>query len=85
MLTRRAVTVLVTLDVLREELRRYWRRLLVGALAGWVVATVLGSVVLVALELETGYAAGVVSASVLVWVGIGAGALVAYSIRRERG
>ncbi|HXF98554.1 MAG TPA: hypothetical protein VNJ46_08080 [Gaiellaceae bacterium] len=64
-------------------LRRYWKRLLVGAFAGWLVSTVLGAFLVVWLE-----ASGLVSAqttpvlaAAFVWSGIGLGALLAYAVR----
>jgi hypothetical protein len=65
---------------------RYWRRILVGAFVGWLVAVVLGAVALALLELED-----VISQStsdglaiVIVLGGVGLGALGAYAIRPSR-
>jgi hypothetical protein len=68
---------------LRVALRRYWKRVAVGALCGWLVSTVLGAFVLVGLEMEH-----VISAetspfvgAALVWSGVGLGSLVGYASR----
>lgn len=64
-------------------LGRYWRRILVGALVGWVVAVVGGAVILATLEYQ-----GVVSRSTsdglgiaIVLGGTAIGALIAYALR----
>ena len=64
-------------------LSRYWRRILVGALVGWVVAVVGGALILAALEYQ-----GVVSRSTSDWLGVATvlggtalGALIAYALR----
>lgn len=64
-------------------LSRYWRRILVGGLVGWVVAVVGGAVILAALEYQ-----GVVSRSTsdglgiaIVLGGTALGALIAYALR----
>jgi hypothetical protein len=66
-------------------LARYWRRVLVGGLVGWVLAVVLGALVLALLEVE-----GVLSRSTsdtfaigIVLAGIALGALCAYAIRPQ--
>jgi len=66
-----------------ETLGRHWRRILVGALVGWVVAVVGGAVILATLEYQ-----GVVSRSTsdglgiaIVLSGAALGALIAYALR----
>ncbi len=66
---------------------RSWRRILVGAAAGWLVSVVVGAIALAFLEV-----AGVISRSLsdslgiaIVLGGTAAGALVAYAVRpRDR-
>jgi putative effector of murein hydrolase len=66
-----------------EALGRYWKRILVGALVGWLVAVVGGAVILATLEYE-----GVMSRSTadglgiaIVLGGAALGALIAYALR----
>jgi hypothetical protein len=63
-------------------LSRYWRRILVGALVGWVVAVVGGAVILAALESQgvsrsTSDGLGIA----IVFGGTAFGALTAYALR----
>lgn len=81
MASRALVSALVMLDVVRETLRRHWRRMLVGAFVGWALATVIGAL---ALALLDPYIAGRTSdvwAFVFVYGGVIAGAAVGYSWR----
>jgi len=65
-------------------LRRYWRRIALGAVCGWFASSVAGAFFLVWLE-----AVGIVHSeevvallgAAIVWFGIGLGAIVAYAIR----
>ena len=84
-MTRVAVVALVWLELVRDALRRHWRRLLVGAVVGWALASVLGAVVLFLLEPYTELAASQVSAVVFVFAGIAIGAVAAYAARRDDG
>ena len=66
-----------------EALRRHWKRILLGAFTGWVVAVVGGAVTLAALE-----ALGIVSRRAsdalgiaVVLGGVGIGALIAYAVK----
>lgn len=70
---------------LRGGLRRYWKRLAVGAVFGWLVSTVLGAFVLVALEQLGGISAenAPLLGAGLVWGGMAYGALVAYAGRPQ--
>lgn len=68
---------------LRGAVRASWRRILVGALVGWMLAVVGGAITLALLELH-----GLVSRTtadelgiILVLYGVGAGGLFAYAIR----
>ena len=72
---------------LRGATRQHWRRILVGAAVGWVVATVGGAFALAFLEVE-----GVISpiasdelGMVVVLYGVGLGALNAYAFRPAAG
>lgn len=70
---------------LGRALRRYWRRILVGAFCGWLVSSLLGALAIVWL----GSRGVVVSqehvglyASAAVWGGTLLGAVVAYGARK---
>ena len=69
---------------LRSAVRRYWRRIALGAVCGWFASSVLGALGIVWLESigavrsEEGVA---LVGTAIVWSGIGVGALVAYAIR----
>jgi hypothetical protein len=69
---------------LRSAVRRYWRRIVLGAVCGWFASSVLGAFGIVWLESigavrsEEGVA---LIGAAIVWSGIGLGALVAYAIR----
>ena len=71
---------------LRAAVRRYWRRLALGAACGWFASSVLGAFAIVWLE-----SVGVVNSeetvalvgAAIVWGGIGVGALVAYAMRPQ--
>jgi len=65
---------------LGAALREYWKRIALGALCGWLISSVLGALALVGFE-----SARLITAedstflgAVLVWMGMGVGALVAY-------
>ena len=65
---------------LRGAVRGYWKRIALGALCGWLISSVLGALALVGFE-----SARLITAedstflgAVLVWMGMGVGALVAY-------
>jgi hypothetical protein len=68
---------------LRDALRRYWKRIAVGAFCGWLVSTVLGAFALVGLESHALITAedSTLLGAALVWMGMGIGALVAYVAR----
>lgn len=68
---------------LRRAVRTSWKRILAGALVGWVLAVVGGAFALASLEFH-----GIVTRTtsdelgiVLVLYGVGAGALFAYAIK----
>lgn len=74
----------IELTRLKDAVRGHWKRILLGALAGWIIAVVVGAVALASLE-----AAGFVSREtsdefgiVIVLYGVGIGALNAYALRR---
>ena len=65
---------------LGDAVRRYWKRIAVGAFCGWLVTSVLGAIALVAFEsadLITAEDSTLLGAA-LVWMGMGVGACVAY-------
>jgi uncharacterized YccA/Bax inhibitor family protein len=85
-LTRGYVWVRIELTRLTDAVRQYWKRILVGAFIGWIVAVVGGAFVLVGLEKE-----GLLSQStsddagiVIVLYCVGIGALNAYVFRPAR-
>jgi len=68
---------------LRDAVRTSWRRIVAGAVVGWLLAVVGGAFALASLEFH-----GVVSRTtsddlgiIIVLYGLGAGALFAYAIR----
>ena len=63
--------------------RRYWKRIAVGALCGWLVSTVLGAFALVGLESQALISTDTTPllGAALVWGGIGLGSLIAYGSR----
>lgn len=67
-------------------LRRYWRRIALGAACGWFASSVGGAFLLVWLEsvgfLRSEGTVAVVGAG-LVWSGIALGAVVAYAMRPQ--
>ena len=85
-LTRVYVWVRIELTRLTDAVRQYWKRILVGAFIGWIVAVVGGAFALVGLEKEgllsqsTSDEAGIV----IVLYCVGIGALNAYVFRPAR-
>ena len=76
----------IELRRLAEAMREHWKRILVGAFIGWLVAVVGGAVMLAGLEAE-----GLLSRAtsdefgiVIVLYGVGIGALNAYTFRPAR-
>jgi hypothetical protein len=71
---------------LGNAVRRYWRRMILGALCGWIGSSVLGAFGIVWLEslgvLGSEAAVATVGAGI-VWFGIGLGMIVAYAIRPQ--
>lgn len=69
---------------LLSAMRRYWRRIVLGAVCGWFASSVLGAFGVVWLEsigaVRSEEGVALVGAAI-VWSGIGLGALVAYAIR----
>ncbi len=69
-----------------DAVKDQWKRILVGAFIGWIVAVVVGAFVLAGLETEgllsraTSDEAGIV----IVLYGVGIGALNAYALRPAR-
>ena len=69
---------------LRSAVRRYWRRIVLGAVCGWFASSVLGAFGIVwlvsigAVRSEEGVA---LVGAAIVWSGVGVGALVAYAMR----
>jgi hypothetical protein len=80
---RAAVWSILAVGRLAAALRRHWKRVLLGAFVGWVVAVVGGAVALAALEVlgvvsrETSDALGIV----IVFGGMGLGALISYALK----
>ena len=64
-------------------LRRYWKRIAVGAVCGWLVSSVLGAFILVGLEARDLISAETspLLGAALVWGGVGLGSLIAYAAR----
>lgn len=58
-------------------LHRYWERLAVGAVCGWLVSSVLGAFMLVGLEARDVISAGIspLLGAALAWGGVGLGSL----------
>lgn len=69
---------------LGSAVRRYWRRIVLGALCGWIGSSVLGAFGIVWLEsvglVRSEGTVALVGAGI-VWFGVGLGALVAYAMR----
>ena len=69
---------------LGSAVRRYWRRMILGAFCGWIGSSVLGAFGIVWLEslgvLRSEATVALVGAGI-VWFGIGLGMIVAYAIR----
>ncbi len=83
--TRGYVWARVELVACAEAARRHWRRILVGAFVGWLLAVIGGAFALALLEFH-----GLVSATtsdelgiVVVLYGVGIGALNAYTFRHR--
>jgi len=81
--TRTYVWARIELTRLTEAIRGQWKRILIGAFIGWLVAVVCGAVALAGLEAE-----GLLSRTtsdelgiVIVLYGVGIGALNAYALR----
>jgi hypothetical protein len=81
--TRMYVLARIELARFAEALRGHWKRVLVGAFVGWVIAVVVGAFALAGLETE-----GLLSRAtsdelgiVIVIYGVGIGALNAYTFR----
>lgn len=75
-LTRLHVAVLS----LRGAMRAHWKRIAVGALCGWLIASVFGAIALVGFEsanLILAEDSNLLGAA-LVWMGMGVGGMVAY-------
>lgn len=65
---------------LKDAMRVHWKRIAVGALCGWLIASVLGAIALVGFEsanLITAEDSPLLGAA-LVWMGMGVGAMIAY-------
>jgi hypothetical protein len=65
---------------LKEAVREYWKRIAVGAVCGWLIASVLGAIAVVGFEsahLITAEDSTLLGAA-LVWMGMGVGGMVAY-------
>jgi len=60
---------------LGDALRRYWKRIAVGALCGWLISSVLGAFALVGFESAPLIAAGdpMFPGASIVWLGRGVG------------
>ena len=73
----------LAINRLGEALCRHWKRVLLGACTGWVVAVVVGAVALAVLEAlglvsrQTSDALGIAT----VLGGVGLGALIAYALK----
>ena len=68
---------------LREGFRQHWKRILVGAFIGWLLAVVGGAIGLAALELHHVISQGTSDGLgiIIVLYGVGIGALNAYAFR----
>lgn len=70
-----------------RALREQWKRVLLGAVAGWVLSSVLGLLAIFALYESMGiYATESLTESIAMGfplAGVGLGALLAYSTRKE--
>ena len=76
----------IELRRLVDAMREHWKRILVGAFIGWLVAVVGGAVMLAGLEAE-GFLSRATSDEfgiVIVLYGVGIGALNAYTFRPTR-
>jgi hypothetical protein len=71
---------------LRNAIRTYWRRILLGAFVGWVFATIGGAFGLATLEFwglvseQTSDGLGIAT----VFAGVGLGALIAYAGKADQ-
>lgn len=81
-MTRVYITSMLALRRLGSAVSTYRKRILLGAIAGWFVSTVVGAFVLVYAEthwvsLED---ANILGAGI-VWTGVAVGAMIAYATR----
>ena len=73
---------ILAVNRLGDAFRCHWRRILVGAFVGWIVAVVVGAVALASFEAvgflsrDTSDALGIV----VVLGGVGIGAMIAYAL-----
>ncbi|HEU0247973.1 MAG TPA: hypothetical protein VFR38_12880 [Gaiellaceae bacterium] len=70
---------------LKGAVRGHWKRIAVGALCGWLLASVIGAFAVVGFEsahLITAEDSTLLGAA-LVWMGMGVGAMVAYVARPQ--
>lgn len=84
--TRGYVWGRIELTRLADAVRDQWKRILVGAFIGWIIAVVIGAFVLAGLEAEglLSRATSDEAAIVIVLYGVGIGALNAYALRPAR-
>jgi hypothetical protein len=81
--TLRLWVVLLQVVTALREAGTYWRRVLVGAFLGWLIASIVGAVVLALaweqISLETSNVLG----ALIVWSGLALGGVVGYATRRR--
>jgi hypothetical protein len=84
--TRTYVSARIELTRFAEAVKDQWKRILIGAFIGWIIAVVVGAFVLVGLETEglLSHATSDDAAIVIVLYGVGIGALNAYALRPAR-
>jgi hypothetical protein len=85
-LTRIYVWARIELARLAEALRGHWKRILLGALVGWVFAVIGGAFALASLEFHHVVSHGTSDelGIVIALYGVGIGALNAYTFRPAR-
>ena len=85
-LTRTYVWARIELARLADALREHWKRILLGALVGWLFAVIGGAFALASLEFHhvVSHATSDELGIVIALYGVGIGALNAYTFRPAR-